>query len=98
MVGLNPNAWIRAKAEKAGNKHPLLRFFIFFAIGFYGGFIQIGVGFFLLAGLVLGCGFDLLKANARKNIFSTLLYPHRFSYFYILRPDRLESRLDTCLW
>ena len=35
MVGLNPNAWIRAKAEKAGNKHPLLRFFIFFAIGFY---------------------------------------------------------------
>ncbi|WP_443901149.1 sulfite exporter TauE/SafE family protein [Odoribacter laneus] len=73
MVGLNPNAWIRAKAEKAGNKHPLLRFFIFFAIGFYGGFIQIGVGFFLLAGLVLGCGFDLLKANAVK-IFLVLSY------------------------
>ena len=50
-----------------------LRFFIFFAIGFYGGFIQIGVGFFLLAGLVLGCGFDLLKANAVK-IFLVLSY------------------------
>lgn len=73
MIWINPNAWIRANAEKAHNKHPFLRFLIFFAIGFYGGFIQIGVGFFLLAGLVLGCGFDLLKANAVK-IFLVLSY------------------------
>lgn len=66
MILLNPNAWIKANADKAKAKNPVLRFLIFFGIGFYGGFIQIGVGFFMLAGLVLGCGFDLLKANAMK--------------------------------
>ena len=32
-----------------------------------------GVGFFLLAGLVLGCGHDLVKANAIK-VFIVLIY------------------------
>ena len=41
---------------------------IFFIIGFYGGFIQVGVGYFLLMALVLGIGFDLVKANAVKNL------------------------------
>jgi uncharacterized membrane protein YfcA len=39
---------------------------LFFAIGGYGGFIQAGVGIFLLAGLVLGVGYDLVRANAVK--------------------------------
>lgn len=39
---------------------------VFFAIGVYGGFIQAGVGIFLLAGLVLQSGYDLVKANAVK--------------------------------
>ena len=76
MVLLNPNVWIKSNADKAKSRHPWLRFVIFFAIGFYGGFIQIGVGFFMLAGLVLGCGYDLLKANALKILlilFYTLL-------------------------
>ena len=46
---------------------------IFFGIGLYGGFIQAGVGFFLLGGLVLGAGYDLIKANAIK-VFITLLF------------------------
>jgi hypothetical protein len=40
---------------------------VFFAIGIYGGFIQIGVGIFLMAGLVLCSGYDLVSANAVKN-------------------------------
>ncbi|MDH3308587.1 MAG: TSUP family transporter, partial [Acidimicrobiia bacterium] len=32
----------------------------------YGGFVQAGVGFLLLAGLVLGGGLDLVRANAAK--------------------------------
>ena len=39
---------------------------VFFAIGVYGGFIQAGVGVFLLAGLVLSAGYDLVRANAIK--------------------------------
>lgn len=73
MVLLDSDAWIKSNTDKAKAKNPLLRFLIFFGIGFYGGFIQIGVGFILLAGLVLGCGFNLLKANAVK-LFIILFY------------------------
>lgn len=38
----------------------------FFFIGIYGGFIQAGVGFFLLWGLVGLAGNDLLRSNALK--------------------------------
>jgi uncharacterized membrane protein YfcA len=38
----------------------------FFAIGFYGGSVQAGVGFLLLGGLVLGSGMDLVSGNAAK--------------------------------
>ncbi len=48
-------------------------FAIFFFIGVYGGFIHMGVGYFLLAGIVLGAGYDLVKANAIK-VFIVLLY------------------------
>jgi len=56
---------------------------IFFVIGLYGGFIQVGVGFFLLAGLVLGAGCNLVKANAIK-VFVVLLYtPFALAVFII---------------
>lgn len=73
MILLDSDAWVKNNTQKAKAKNPFIRFLIFFAIGFYGGFIQIGVGFILLAGLVLGCGFDLLKANAIK-LFIILFY------------------------
>ena len=66
MILLDPNGWVKANADRAKARNQFIRFLVFFGIGFYGGFIQIGVGFFMLAGLVLGCGFDLLKANALK--------------------------------
>lgn len=37
-----------------------------FLIGMYGGFIQVGVGIFVLAALVLSVGYDLVRANAVK--------------------------------
>jgi uncharacterized membrane protein YfcA len=41
---------------------------LFFVIGVYGGFIQVSVGLFLMAGLVLGAGYNLVGANALKNL------------------------------
>lgn len=73
LVWFDSDSWVKSNTEKAKAKNPFIRFLIFFGIGFYGGFIQIGVGFILLAGLVLGCGFDLLKANAIK-LFIILFY------------------------
>lgn len=37
-----------------------------FAIGFYGGFLQAGVGFFFIAALTFLGGFDIIKTNAIK--------------------------------
>ena len=39
---------------------------IFAAVGFYGGFIQAGVGFFLIAAITWGLGHDLVRTNALK--------------------------------
>ena len=61
-----PEQWIKQRTDEVKAKPSIIQLVIFFGIGFYGGFIQAGVGFFLLAGLVLGAGFDLLKANAIK--------------------------------
>lgn len=73
IILFKPEKWINENAGTIRAKPSLLSFIIFLAIGFYGGFIQAGVGFFLLAGLVLGAGYDLLKANALK-IFIVLAY------------------------
>jgi len=43
---------------------------LFFAIGVYGGFLQAGVGVFLLAGLVGLGGRDLVRANVAKVVLA----------------------------
>jgi uncharacterized protein len=66
LVIFKPEVWLRDHTAIARAKNRFLQLLIFFGIGFYGGFIQVGVGFLLLAGLVLGYGFDLVKGNALK--------------------------------
>jgi len=66
LVVIKPGAWVAGHAGITNPKPTLLQYILFFFIGVYGGFIQMGVGFFLLAGLVLGCGYNLVKANAVK--------------------------------
>ena len=72
-VFFKPDKWIKGQAEKVKPKPTYLQVIIFFLIGIYGGFIHIGVGILLLAGLVLNAGYDLVKANALK-VFIVLLY------------------------
>ncbi len=67
LILLRPKRWLEGREEDM-NKRFWLKMIIFFAVGMYGGFIQAGVGFFLLASLVLGAGFDLVRANAVKNL------------------------------
>lgn len=73
FIFFDPNKWIEGQAEKRAKKPGFVQILIFLGIGFYGGFIHIGVGFFLLAGLVLNAGYDLVRANALK-VFIVLLY------------------------
>lgn len=73
IILYKPEAWIKEHANKVNTKPSIVQIIIFFFIGVYGGFIQAGVGFFLLAGLVLGAGYDLVRANAIK-VFITLVF------------------------
>ena len=73
VVVVKPDVWIKDRAGLVGAKPTLLQYVIFFLIGVYGGFIQMGVGFILLAGLVLGGGYGLVRANAVK-VFIVLTY------------------------
>ncbi|MEN8224318.1 MAG: TSUP family transporter [Bacteroidota bacterium] len=69
----NPKKWLSGNEELMKKKPGIIHIVIFFLIGVYGGFIHMGIGYFLLIGLVFGMGYDLVKANALK-VFIVLIY------------------------
>ena len=69
----NPKKWLSGKEELLKKKTGIWQIIIFFLIGVYGGFIHMGVGYFLLMALVFGIGYDLVRANAVK-VFIVLIY------------------------
>ncbi len=72
IILYKPEQWVR---DRVLTVNPARRWWvavIFFFIGIYGGFIQAGVGFFLLAALVLGAGMGLTRANAYKVLLVAL--------------------------
>lgn len=66
VIWLRPQRWLEGKMLTLSGPVTLAQILSMFAIGVYGGFIQAGVGIFLLAALVLTVGFDLVRANAVK--------------------------------
>jgi len=66
VILYKPEKWLRDQAQSAIMQRRWWVPVLFFIIGIYGGFIQAGVGFFLLAALVLGTGMGLTRANAHK--------------------------------
>ena len=85
LIILKPNRWLKGEEGHSSMKH-VWQAVIFFFIGIYGGFIQAGVGFFLLGGLVLGAGFELVRANALK-VFIVLLYTPFALAIFIMNDD-----------
>jgi uncharacterized membrane protein YfcA len=59
----DPKRWLRVQSEVKPGRPSLLTLLIFFLIGIYGGFIQAGVGVFILVAMVLGAGYTLVHAN-----------------------------------
>lgn len=53
---------------KLEGKRKHIAMVVFFFVGIYGGFIQIGVGFFMIVSLALLTGMDLIKINALKTM------------------------------
>ncbi|PVX50892.1 hypothetical protein C7377_1215 [Balneicella halophila] len=75
-----PKRWLQGNEVLTERKH-WWQIPLFFAIGLYGGFIQAGAGIFFLTTLVLGAGFDLLRANLLKLIIILLYTPFVFAIF-----------------
>lgn len=83
MVGLlifatllfyKPQSWhrdVRDTSVKMRPKHWIL----LFVIGLYGGSIYVGMGYMLIGIFVLSLGFDLIQANAIKNLMALLMAP-----------------------
>lgn len=60
-----PQRWLE-QSKTVTTRPGWWQMILFFGIGIYGGFIQAGVGIFLLAGLVLSIGYDVVRANGAK--------------------------------
>ena len=73
IVIANPKKWLANHQPDAHKVKSLTNLLILFAVGFHGGFVQAGVGIFLLAALVLGTGYGLMRANGIKLLLVLLL-------------------------
>ncbi len=71
LLFFKPQRWLEGTTEK--KRAGPVRMVSFFLVGIYGGYIQVGVGVFLLSALVLGEGLDLVRGNAVK-VFLALCF------------------------
>jgi uncharacterized membrane protein YfcA len=83
VILYKPEQWVREHSLTITSKRRWWVSLIFFFIGIYGGFIQAGVGFFLLAALVLGAGVGLTKANALKVVIVFLFTAVALAVFIV---------------
>ena len=75
MIGIILSMLIPQKFEviTEGEKKSKLIYPVMLAIGFYGGFIQVGVGFLIMAALYHILRMDLIRVNMHK-VFITMLF------------------------
>ncbi len=82
VILIKPKRWLR---ETDADYNPSLWLTVpaFLGIGFYGGFIQMGMGIFFLTLMVLGARYSLMSANAVKSFivaFYTIFVIAIFEY------------------
>ena len=90
FILFKPDKFLYGRKELMEKKIGFTQILIFFLIGIYGGFIHVGVGYFLLAGIVVGAGYDLVKANAIKVLIILLYTP--FTLVIFILDDQINWR------
>jgi uncharacterized membrane protein YfcA len=73
FVVWQPEKRLSKKTKDITGARKIAAFIVFFFVGLYGGFIQIGIGFVIIASLTLIFGMSLLQVNAIK-LFVGLIY------------------------
>lgn len=95
VIIIRPKRWLTGTRESFEGFPTLLQIGVFFLVGVYGGFIQAGVGIFLLAGLVLGAGYDLVRANAVK--VGIVLFFTIFALVIFIQNDQVDWQVGLIL-
>jgi len=73
--------WLKGDEIKFNRKPNWLTYTIYLIIGLYGGFMHVGVGYIIMTSLVLHNGFNIIKANAVKNLMVLLYIPFTLAIF-----------------
>lgn len=73
LILWNPKKKLDVQEEKLQLNRKISAMITFFFVGIYGGFIQAGVGFIIIAGLTVITGMSLVKINSIK-VFVVLIY------------------------
>ncbi len=66
ILVLNPQKWLNGHEVRMTPGRRVLIYIVFFFVGIYGGAIQAGIGFLMIASLVLTAGVNLINANMHK--------------------------------
>lgn len=83
FILFKPSLWLKGNAVLLELPVKKWNYPVFFIIGVYGGFMHVGVGYYLLAAIVLGLGFDLMRANVLKNLLVLMYVPFSLIIFII---------------
>ena len=79
---LQPKKWLKS-TDDTKKKRTFSQWIIFFAIGFYGGFIQMGIGILILSSLVLLVHYSLKDGNIIKLLVAfVMIIPAFVIYFF----------------
>lgn len=95
IILVRPQRWLNGELESLPGWPTLKQSIAMFTIGLYGGFIQAGVGIFLLTVLVLASGYDLLRANAVKVV--VVLIFTLFALIVFVRNDQVDWGIGLLL-
>lgn len=95
FILFNPEKLIKEQTELVNKTLNWKQYVLFFFIGIYGGFIHIGIGYFLLASLIMGAGYELVKANAVKVLIVLLYTP--FSLVVFIWNDMIDYKMGFSL-
>jgi uncharacterized membrane protein YfcA len=83
MLFYKPQQWLSGNAALRSQKLKWWLYPLFFFMGIYAGFLHLGIGYGLLASIVLGAGYDLVKANAIKLLIILIWTPVTIYVFYV---------------
>lgn len=91
----NPMKANASQTKSAPPKRNVLTIILFFFVGIYGGFIQAGVGFIMIAILTLINGFSLVRTNSIK-VFVVMIYTVAALLIFILE-DKIDWTIGLTL-